>query len=229
MHKIYLYKIKIPKGIGSLHLALENFEDKKFSFDITTFNSHLLEVKTYEKIQNKITFFSPDGEKKVIEYESYQNIYFAIFKSQEESYLALSNPPRSVRNFFNLLSQIVGVGYTIEAVIVNLNAASQYFFNKYQCDIKYISVEKLSINHRSYANLEIFSTENAISDSEDLIANQKILINKVSLNIKNLIKTIDLTVNRKGFLQTKCFDKSLSLNGNEIFNYIHEILLHRES
>lgn len=227
MHKIYLYKVNIPKGIGALHKLLESFDSNKFFFEITTFNSCILEVKSYEKLQNKISYFSPNGEKNVIEYESYQNIFFAIFKSQENNYLALSNPPRSVRNFFNLLSNIAGVGYTIESVNLNINSIAENFLNKYQCDIKYVSIEKLSLNHRSYANLEVFSTENAIRDYEDFTANNNYSINKVSLHIKNLLQNFDLTINKKGYLQTKCIDKSLSLNESEVFSFIHEILLYQ--
>lgn len=227
MHKIYLYKVNIPKGIGTLHKLLESFDNNKFSFEITTFNSYILEVKSYEKLQNKISYFSPNGEKNVIEYESYQNIFFAIFKSQENSYLALSNPPRSVRNFFNLLSNIAGMGYTIEAVNLNINSIAENFINKYQCDIKYVSIEKVSLNHRSYANLEVFSTENAIKDYENFTANSNYSINKVSLHIKNLLQNFDLTINKKGYLQTKCIDKSLSLNESDVFSFIHEILLYQ--
>jgi hypothetical protein len=227
MHKIYLYKVNIPKGIGTLHKLLESFDSNKFSFEITTFNSYILEVKSYEKLQNKISYFSPNGEKNVIEYESYQNIFFAIFKSQENSYLALSNPPRSVRNFFNLLSNIAGIGYTIEAVNLNINSIAENFINKYQCDIKYVSIEKVSLNHRSYANLEVFSTENAIKDYENFTANSNYSINKVSLHIKNLLQNFDLTINKKGYLQTKCIDKSLSLNESDVFSFIHEILLYQ--
>lgn len=227
MHKIYLYKVNIPKGIGTLHKLLESFDNNKFSFEITTFNSYILEVKSYEKLQNKISYFSPNGEKNVIEYESYQNIFFAIFKSQENSYLALSNPPRSVRNFFNLLSNIAGIGYTIEAVNLNINSIAENFINKYQCDIKYVSIEKVSLNHRSYANLEVFSTENAIKDYENFTANSNYSINKVSLHIKNLLQNFDLTINKKGYLQTKCIDKSLSLNESDVFSFIHEILLYQ--
>ncbi|KAB0649471.1 hypothetical protein F7P73_18405 [Acinetobacter bohemicus] len=194
---------------------------------MSTGPSYILEVKSYEKLQNKISYFSPNGEKNVIEYESYQNIFFAIFKSQENSYLALSNPPRSVRNFFNLLSNIAGIGYTIEAVNLNINSIAENFINKYQCDIKYVSIEKVSLNHRSYANLEVFSTENAIKDYENFTANSNYSINKVSLHIKNLLQNFDLTINKKGYLQTKCIDKSLSLNESDVFSFIHEILLYQ--
>lgn len=225
MHKIYLYKVKIPKGIGALHDALDKCNEDKFSFSITAFNSKILEVKCYEKIQNKISFFSPDGEKQLVEYESYQNINFSFFKNEGNYYLAISNPPRSVRNFFNLLSKIIGIGYTIEPVEFDINKISEHFFHKYQSNIKYVSIEKYSLNQKSYANIEVFSTENAISDSEKFVKNHNLKINKVSLQIKNLISSIDLTINKKGCLQTRCLDKSLTLSENEVLTYIHEILL----
>lgn len=224
MHKIYLYKIKLPKGIGILHRSLENYDQNNFSFNIITFNSQILEVKCFEKVFNKISFFSPDGEKKSIEYESYQNINFSIFKINDNYYLALSNPPRSLRNFFNQLSKLVGLGYTIEPVSIDINAISEYFSNKYHCDIKFISIEKLSLNNKSFANFEVFSTENAIKDSQKFISDYNFTFNKVTLHIKSLIKTTDLTINKKGFIHTKHYDDSSSLDNSEIFIYIQEIL-----
>lgn len=224
MHKIYLYKIKLPQGIGLLHRSLENYDHNNFTFNIHTFNSQILEVKSFEKIFNKFSFLSPDGEKKLIEYESYQNIHFSIFKNKDNYYLALSNPPRSVRNFFNTLSKLAGIGYTIEPVSIDVKLVSDYFFTNYQCDIKFVSIEKLSLNHKSYANLEIFSTENAITDSEKFINDQNSSFNKVSLHIKNLVSSTDITINKKGFIQTKYIENSFSLNNSDTLNYIQEIL-----
>lgn len=224
MHKIYLYKIKLPKGIGLLHRLLEDYDQNNFKFNIDTFNSQILEVKCFEKIFNKISFLSPDGEKKLIEYESYQSIYFSIFKNQGSYYLALSNPPRSVRNFFNTLSKLAGLGYTIEPININIKLMSEYFFSNYQCDIKFVSIEKLSLNHKSFANLEIFSSENAINDSAKFINDPNASFNKVSLHIKNLVNSTDITINKKGIIQTKITDNSFSLNNSNTFNYIQEIL-----
>lgn len=222
MHKIYLYRIKLPKGIGIIHRTLENYEHNIFSFNVLTFNSQILEVNCFEKIFNKVSFLSPEGENKIIEYESYQNINFSIFKKHDIYYLALSNPPRSLRNFFNQLSKLAGMGYTIEPISININAVSEYFFKKYNCNIKFISIEKLSLNNKSFANLEIFSTENAIQDSKYFLSKEVFLINKVTLHIKNLISSIEITINKKGFIQSKTSPNSL--NNSETFSYIQEIL-----
>lgn len=224
MHKIYLYKIKLPKGIGILYKALDSFDQNNFSFNITTYNSQILEVQCFEKLLNKISFLSPDGDKKIIEYESYQTINFSIFKKNDHFYLSLSNPPRTLRNFFNNLSRLGGSGYTIEPVSIDINAISDHFSKNYHCDIKFISIEKLSLNNRSFANLEVFSTENAIKDSKNIIGDSNYSFNKVTINIKTLIKTIDLTINKKGFIQTKYNDESYSLNSSDVFGYIQEIL-----
>ncbi|WP_111891632.1 hypothetical protein [Acinetobacter sp. MB5] len=226
MNRIYLYKIKTGKTIASLYDSFVKYslENSKFTFAIETFNTDILEVRSFEKIKNRVNFTSPDGKKNVIEYETYQTILFSIFTHENASYLALHNPPRSVRSFFNVLSVIGGINYTIEEVALRLSKISEYFNQNYHCLINFVEFDKVSLNSKAYANIEVYSAENALDDFQVLIQKNDLDLNKISIVIKSIISETSITLNKKGLIQVKSYNLEFSLSGNEIFKYIKEIL-----
>lgn len=226
MNKIYLYRIKTKKTIGEFYKSFKNFDTKnsKFSFNVEYFNKDILEVKSFEKIKSKIKVISPNGDLNFIEYETYQNIIFSLFIYQENLYLATHNPPRSVRSFFNLFSLIAGQGYSIEELNFNLSSFADYFTAKYNCSIKFVEIEKISLNHQSYANVEVFSSGNALEDFNEFIEKNNLNLNKISIKINNLFSDQSITFCKKGIIQSNFYDSSLALSSNEIFKYIIEII-----
>lgn len=226
MNKIYLYKITSKKNIGQIYQSFEKYEAKeqKFSFHIESFNKDILEIRSSEKIKSKIKVLSPSGDISYLEYETYQNIIFSIFNHENNLYLALHNPPRSVRSFFNIFSILAGDGYSIEELVFNLGELAEYFTNNYNCSIKFVEIEKVSLNHQSFANVEVYSSSNALKDLEDFIDKNNFNLSKITLNILSLFSESTITFLKKGVIQTNVYDSSLSLSGNEVFKYMKEIL-----
>lgn len=226
MHKIYIYKFKSSKTIGQLFKTFDTFEDQngKFSFFIQSFNKECLEIKSSEKIKSKIKIINSNGDISFMEYETYQNILFSIFIYDNTLYLTLHNPPRSLRGFFNIFSCLAGDNYSIKELELNLYKLSEYFTEKYNCSIKFVEIEKVSLNHQSFANVEVHSSENALKDFNELIEKNNLNLSKITFRILNLFSESNITFLKKGVIYTNSYDESYSLSGNEVFKYIHEVL-----
>ncbi|KKC43509.1 hypothetical protein [Acinetobacter sp. V2] len=201
MQRLNFYKLNLHKDFSNFKKNLITSSNDIDAGYITTYEvkEDYIHAIYYKKISINERILNPSGDYEEISYYIYQNIEFYIFCHKKNITLAIINQPKSIKNFISFLKNNDSLFFSLSNYTINIKNSLEKNTLKI-LKAKFIDVE-LSIN--SFANIEINSNQNALSDFEilKLRGSSELIRVKVIENYKNLF--IESEFNNKATFSIK--------------------------
>lgn len=113
------FRVKLPKDILDLHNILVEYplsENNCFGFSITEDSFGFKKNRFLWKTSVVVTRLDNNGEPIHEQIESVNFMDFSIRIVDSKTYLRLENPGRNIKEFFNSLETIIGLGFSITPI-----------------------------------------------------------------------------------------------------------------
>lgn len=145
--------------------------NSNFGFDVFSFNEQMSHCSYFEKFTELLYYTLPSGESIKYEVVKIVNFEFKVFFNSNESLLlCVYEPPKSLKNFINNLTDSIGRQIFVSTIIVDLNhffscVKSVEDFSDFR--VTEITVSNLVFDENTSAELTIRSNMNAFNLLED--------------------------------------------------------------
>ncbi|MDC5556923.1 hypothetical protein ACT4VW_00695 [Acinetobacter baumannii] len=210
MLRLNIYRIHLP-------VTLETFIHKLVKYQSNSISDHGIRNKNFAEDDYSGVFFQKIilntqnfGDDQTTHYEYYQNFYFEVISRKDNIYLIVYDAPKSLKKFFNIISDIAGIGFYFFDDLLNLEDIS---YNKSGfVDFKVIKakITNISILNKSTASMEIQSINNAVKDFDEYSTdkNRKIVKIKVKYYLDGVLNNIEISNKGNFTINNEYFDRN---------------------
>ncbi|EKN5020703.1 hypothetical protein ACNSPB_26730 [Yersinia enterocolitica] len=164
-------------------LLLDSFtEEKAKGFILNKVRNGFLQGRFIEKVIFEDRISSLFGEDTIIERVEYK---ITDFSFDEDSYpiAVITNPPRTLKPFANALVKNLGLGVSLEEVIVNPFIWISEISKKYPIAVNQIDISQMQVSEYALAKMQISSTKDLLDYYEKELAKRQVRVDRVNLSI----------------------------------------------
>ncbi|HAV2816641.1 TPA: hypothetical protein JI136_10260 [Acinetobacter baumannii] len=219
MQRLNFYKLNINKDYYNFKKTLITSSNDIEAGYINTLESKddCLHAIFYKKISINERILNPLGDYENINYYIYQNIEFYIFSHNKNVTLCIINQPKSIKNFIAFLKKNDSLFFSLGNYSIDIKKSLENNTLKI-LKAKFIDVE---LSTKSFANIEINSNYNALSDFElfKLKGTSELVKVKVIENYKNLY--LESEFNSKATFSIKIEHLDFNLISYFYYKYIN--------
>ncbi|CAH3546916.1 MULTISPECIES: hypothetical protein [Serratia] len=185
MRKVKWIKIEspFPMSVMAEKLAKNPYtEERGKGFLLEKVRKNCLHGRFVEKILYEDNIPSLFGEDTLIERIEYKVTEFSF---DEDSYpiAVITNPPRTLRPFANALIKSLGLGVSLEEVIVEPFSWIEKIGEKHSVSVNQIDVSQMQVSEYALAKMQISSTKDLRYYYEKELSEKKIRVDRASLSI----------------------------------------------
>ena len=125
-----------------------------------------------------------------------QSIYRFSFSSNQPLSLEIIDPPRSLGRFTKILSEFLGLGFSLSSVSIDVMAWLSEIEKKCApVEVTHIKYSNINIANKGIASLSVKSSQDIRYEANKLIKNRNHQIDSVKFRNKDLLS---ITINRSG-------------------------------
>lgn len=175
--------------ISSLLAGAEFRRGGSEGVDLTEVDDDFIKARFIEEILDTEIYINPFGEEIRYEIRRYSTVAFVVFPQGGDRFLLrVDNPPRSIKNLVAFLSGLLGFGFSISPLSIEILPFIEGIKNRYQAwkfRISKIRVGSLHLADSTIARIEVASKYDAYNDLAKSIKLDGGVIEKVSLTVEH--------------------------------------------
>lgn len=173
-------------------------------FELVELKKDSIRGKFIEEIIDNETIIDPFGEKTLNSVRRYSIFDFLVLPLEKNRFLLrINNPPRSLKNFISILSDVLDFGFYVEPLEVDILAMIQHikFINSAKdWSIKKIRMSQVRLSESSIAKIEVTSEGDAYQDLRDHMNVKNALLERVTIEYKEANTTSEIELTSKGLI-----------------------------
>ncbi|WP_336938101.1 hypothetical protein [Acinetobacter modestus] len=202
MIKLNFFRVSSIDDFGMFTRNLANNSSKKIEdkngFQTISFDEKHFSGTFFDKNIYRNEIIGIDNEKKEIYYEYFNIINFTFLLEDKNTYLVLSNPPRSIRSLLEFFANEKTFNLNINTIELNLEKFSNCFINEFYFQILKVKFTNIHISKESIATIDIISSSNALTDFKDVFTSPSFKFKKIKFSYDNNHEKIIIEATNNG-------------------------------
>lgn len=203
MKRIRWYRLKLPSSFYEFTLALEKkkMQDANSCGFLDVSDGWGKKLKYFYKNKLLISQIDSNGEEKKTFVETIENFILIFFEVNNQIYLRVEDPPRSLRDFMNNIELIAGFGFSATPIIFSREDQLNILGNHYSCKIIGFKGVGSKKEPKIVARIEVASKEEINIEEIDFIKDINFQTDHISYEVDFNFSKSQITFTSSGVVK----------------------------